>query len=55
MEARRLAGKSTTADEEGDEMDVEEEVEEGIPKLKPRKVTKGKFARRQGMCVSKWC
>jgi hypothetical protein len=46
MEKRRLAGKvSAGAAEQPEEMDI---VEEGIPKLKPRKVTKGKFAHRQG-------
>ena len=46
MEKRRLAGKvSVGLTEQPEEMDI---VEEGIPKLKPRKVTEGKFAHRQG-------
>jgi len=46
MEKRRLAGKvSAKSTEQPEEMDI---VEEGIPKLKVRKVTKGKFAHRQG-------
>jgi hypothetical protein len=45
MEKRRLAGKSTTRPGQPEEMDI---VEEGVPKLKPRKVIKGKFAYRQG-------
>jgi hypothetical protein len=46
MEKRRLAGKvSAKSTAQPEEMDI---VEEGIPKLKVRKVTKGKFAHRQG-------
>jgi len=46
MEKRRLAGKTAESTEQPPEdMDL---VEDGIPKLKPRKVTKGKFAHRQG-------
>ena len=46
MEKKRLAGKvSAKSTEQPEEMDI---VEEGIPKLKMRKVTKGKFAHRQG-------
>ena len=44
MEKRRLTGKSIAVEKE-EEMVIEDEV---IPKLKPRKVTKGKFAHRQG-------
>lgn len=48
MEKRRLQGKDKTT-EEGEEMAADEQLEGGsIPKLKPRKVTKGKFAHRQG-------
>ena len=48
MEKRRLAGKSQPT-EQPEDMAVDGEADEmGIPKLKPRKVTKGKFARRQG-------
>ena len=46
MEKKRLAKKSSTQVVE--EMQLDEQlIEEGIPKLKPRKVTKGKFINRQ--------
>jgi len=50
MEKRRLQGKNGKPEEGRQEMVVDNaRVEEGsIPKLKPRKVTKGKFANRQG-------
>ena len=44
MEKRRLAGKPVS--EQPEEMAIDEP--EAIPKLKPRKVVKGKFAHRQG-------
>jgi ribonuclease P/MRP protein subunit POP1 len=48
MEKRRLQAKTPRADN-AEEMLVDEPVEgRSIPKLKPRKVIKGKFAHRQG-------
>ena len=51
MEKRRLEGKSKPADETTEEMQVDDISEErgNIPKLKPRKVVSGKYAKRQGM------
>jgi ribonuclease P/MRP protein subunit POP1 len=47
MEKRRLIKKSGA--EQGEEkMDLDEDDNQLIPKLKPLKVTKGKFAHRQG-------
>jgi ribonuclease P/MRP protein subunit POP1 len=56
MEKRRLAGKSSASvDVEGEAMVIDEEVDDKeVPKLKPRKVTKGKFAYRQGLFWSRW-
>jgi hypothetical protein len=51
MEKRRLTGKSLPTEPE--EMVLDEQ--ETIPRLKPRKVTKGKFARRQGTSESRIC
>jgi len=50
MEKKRLARKSDQPEQQAsDDMSLETELDEtGIPKLKPRKVTKGKFAHRQG-------
>jgi len=50
MEKRRLQGKNGQPDKGGEETVIDDaKVQEGsIPKLKPRKVTKGKFANRQG-------
>jgi hypothetical protein len=48
MEKRRLSGKSLAADQSA-EMDIDQEEPGNIPKLKPRKVVKGKFAHRQGL------
>ena len=45
MEKRRLAGKSES-EQQPEEMAIDEP--DAIPKLKPRKVVKGKFAHRQG-------
>jgi hypothetical protein len=50
MEKLRLGGKTTDTAEPVEEMLVDDEVD-GVPKLKPRKVTKGKFAHRQGCSV----
>jgi hypothetical protein len=47
MEKLRLRGKTSDAAEPVEEMLVDDEVDD-FPKLKPRKVTKGKFAHRQG-------
>ena len=48
MEKRRLYKRSV-----GDEsMIIDEEETARVPKLKPRKVTKGKFAHRQGLPLS---
>lgn len=48
MEKRRLYKRSV-----GDEsMTIDEEETASIPTLKPRKVTKGKFAYRQGLLLS---
>jgi ribonuclease P/MRP protein subunit POP1 len=51
MEKKRLAGKSVPKDTQEMDMDVDmdNEVTNGmvVPKLKPRKVTTGKFANRQ--------
>lgn len=47
MEKRRLMRKSSSHPVETEEM-VVDDLNETIPKLKPRKVTKGKFAHRQG-------
>jgi hypothetical protein len=56
MEKRRLAGKSSASvDVEAEAMVIDDEVDDkGVPKLKPRKVTKGKFAYRQGLLLSRW-
>ena len=51
MEKRRLTGKSSV-NKEGEDMVMDEESDQGVPKLKPRKVTKGKFAHRQGLSLS---
>ena len=50
MEKRRLQSKNGKRDKQREEMVVDDgEAEEwSIPKLKPRKVIKGKFANRQG-------
>jgi hypothetical protein len=50
LEKRRLQGENPAPPVEEGEMAVEET--EGIPKLKSRKVVKGKFARRQGYLLS---
>jgi ribonuclease P/MRP protein subunit POP1 len=52
-EKRRLTGKSSE-NKEGEDMVIDEELDQGVPKLKPRKVTKGKFAHRQGLSLSLW-
>jgi hypothetical protein len=46
MEKNRLARKHTDTAEPVEDMLVDNKS--GVPKLKPRKVTKGKFAHRQG-------
>jgi ribonuclease P/MRP protein subunit POP1 len=51
MEKRRLAGKSQS-EQQPEEMAVDEL--DAIPKLKPRKVVKGKFAHRQGASHVLW-
>lgn len=53
MEKRRLTGKSG-GHEECEDMVIDEESDKGVPKLKPRKVAKGKFAYRQGLFLSLW-
>jgi ribonuclease P/MRP protein subunit POP1 len=52
MEHDRLVGKNKVTVDEGQEMSVEAVSLEGIPKLKPRVVAKGKFAHRQGTLLS---
>jgi hypothetical protein len=52
MEHKRLVGKVGAADQI-EEMNVESvESVDGIPKLKPRVVPKGKFSHRQGKLIS---
>jgi hypothetical protein len=48
LEKKRLAGKASVEESVEETTIVEQCDERGIPKLKPRKVTKGKFAHRQG-------
>lgn len=53
MEKRRLAGKSVAKQGE-EKMDLDEDDHKLFPKLKPRKVTKGKFAHRQGYFLAEF-
>jgi len=53
MEKKRLSGKASAEPSRVEEMTVDEELDEQeIPRLKPRKVTKGKFAHRQGCLIN---